>query len=532
MRTRRGIGRTLFPRSMMLVGGVAIALGAGSASYSAASTQQAIPRFTIGIETSITTLDFPRTPSFQNFRTEAYGVEPLVVVGRDGRVQPHLAQSVANPNPRTYIYTLRKGVRFWDGTELTAADAANALNYYRDKSFIIASSGAWPSVRSIVAQGRYKVVVTLKRRDARWPESAASGLIFQKKFQQTHGADMGKPGVLTMGTGPWKFDRLDTQSVEMSANRRYWGGEVPIERLSVKFIPDQTTRAFAFRAGDIDIAAVIDPRAFTATSGKSVTTWNSCFVLHLGMNTKLAPWNNIRVRRAAAYAINRPEIITAAGGTSAAGPASTLIYPSLLRSIASKAEVDKLLKSLNTYPFSLQRARQELRQSPYPNGFSGTLTSLPFDPYPRIMEAIAGNLAKIGIRLDVDVITLGEWFAAGGDRKTPIFFNGINCESPDPGAVPDFYVHSKNTASGKANHANYSNQRADALIDEAAKTTSDTRRFALFSELLRILARDEPYIPLYNLKGGLAFSSKFTYPRRYTFDQSPDRRLLLGVRPK
>jgi peptide/nickel transport system substrate-binding protein len=522
----------------MVVAAVAIALGAAAASYSAAGTQQTISHLTLGFQSTVNTLDGAQEPSDLAWAAETYGVEPLVVIGPDGDVKPWLAESVANPNPFTYIYTLRKGVKFWDGSELTAADAANALNYYRNKS---ATADGFKSVRSITAHGRYKVFVTLKRRDSSWQFTPTlTGWIFEKKFQQQHGADMGKPGVLTMGTGPWKFDSLDpTRGVELSANPKYWGGKVPIQHLSIKFIPDPTNMALAFRAGDVDIAVVLDPRGFAATSGARVTVFSSCGRLfHLSMNTKVGPWSNIHVRRAAAYAINRSEIIQAAGGPQAGVPVGTIIHPALLRLLAPKPAVDKLLKSINTYPFNLQKARQELSQSPYPNGFSSSLDIFAFGVFPQIMQAVAGNLARIGIKLDVKIVTPGKWFSEGvGPKdKIPTFFGGIECTSPYPGAVPEFFVYGKNVAEGKANTANYTNPKADALIEAGKETMSHAKQFEIYSELLKILARDEPYLPLYAGNGAIAFSPKFSYPRRNPWYMSaqapPDRGMLLGIRPK
>jgi peptide/nickel transport system substrate-binding protein len=535
MKSHRGIGRTVRGRVITAAAAAAIALGA--ASYSAAGTQQTISQLTLGFQSTVNTLDGAQQPSDLDWAAESYGVEPLVVIGSDGNVKPWLAESVANPDPLTYIYTLRRGIKFWDGAELTAADAANALNYYRGKT---ATADGYSSVRSVTAHGRYQVFVTLKRPDSSWQFTPAiSGWIFEKKFQEDHGADMGKPGVLTMGTGPWEFDSLDpTQGVELSANPSYWGGKVPIDHLSIKFIPDPTNMALAFRAGNVDIAVVLDPRGFAAASGARVTVFSSCRVFHLSMNTKVGPWSNIHVRRAAAYAINRSEIIQAAGGPQAGIPVGTIIDPALLRLLAPKPAVEELLNSINTYPFNLQKAKQELSQSPYPNGFSSSLDIFDFGDFPQIMQAVAGNFARIGIKLDVKVVPPGAWFAeaTGPKDKIPTFFGGTECNSPYPGAVPEFFVYGKNVAQGKANTADYTNPKADALIEAGKETMSRAKQFEIYSKLVKILANDEPYLPLYAGNGAIAFSPKFIYPRRNPFYMSaqapPDRGMLLGIRPK
>jgi peptide/nickel transport system substrate-binding protein len=326
--------------------------------------------------------------------------------------------------------------------------------------------------------------------------------------------------------------------VELSANPRYWRGKVPIQKISIKFIADPTNQALAFRAGDIDIANnLADPRGFVAASGaaSAVKTYPSCGVLHMSMNTKVGPWANIHVRRAAAYATNRADIIKAGGGPLVGSPAFTLIDPSLLRPLVPKAQADKFFKSLNTYPFNLAKAQAELRQSPYPNGFSSTLSSLPFGLFPQIMQAFAGDLAKIGIKIDVKVKTIGEWFAetTGDKNKVPLFFDGTECNSPFPGTTPDSFVYGKNVAEGKFNTANYTNPRVDALLDAGKTVTNRAKSFAIYSQILTILSQDVPYIPLYVANESYAFSPKFTYPQKSLYDVGMvDRNFMLGVKPK
>src|SRR5262249_48199511 len=152
-------------------------------------------------------------------------------------VKPWLAQSVTNPGRALYIYHLRHGVKFWDGNELTAADVANALNYYRYPGSQIAY--IYQTVKSVTAVNRYTVAVTLKHPDPSWRflVCEAPAGIFEQRFQQQHRSTFGQPGTLVMGTGPWKIDNLDpTSGADLSANTHWWGGAVPIRHISIKFI--------------------------------------------------------------------------------------------------------------------------------------------------------------------------------------------------------------------------------------------------------------------------------------------------------
>ena len=364
--------------------------GGGSDGDSQGKT---LEHLTVGSTTFSTHVDpfYPEAAS-----ATGLGVETLMKLGPDGSLQPNLAESFDQPDPRTYVYTLRKGVKFWDGNELTADDVVNALDYYRRDG----SAAAYlfgPNVASIKATDQHTVEIKLKEVDASWEYTlaGASTGIFEKAFQEEHGEAFGKPGTLTMGTGPWKIDSLDpTQGWEMSANEHYWGGAVPIKRLSGKYFSDESSMALAFRAGEIDVAFPLDAKAFEATSGSKVLSVPSADAGLLSMNTKVEPWDDVHVRRAVAYALDRTDIIAAAGGT--ATPLTTVIPPSLLVPLASEAEVDKLVKSLPKYDFSLDKARQEMAMSSYPDGFSSVLAIQSSNS--EVGQVIVDELKKIGIK--------------------------------------------------------------------------------------------------------------------------------------
>jgi len=459
------------------------------------------------------------------------GLESLIKIGSDGKLHPHLAQSVQQVGNLRFEYTLRKGVKFWDGNELTAADVANSLNYYRYKGFFASSQLGYPAVRSIRAAGRYKVVVTLKRPDAAWPSTPALyGWIFEKKFQQANGAAMGRPGVLIMGTGPWKFDSLDpTRGIEMSANTKYWGGKVNVQRVSVKFIGDQTNLALAFRAGDIDFSAFAGGQAFEAASGLKAKTFQDCGGFWFSGNTRKPPWNDIHVRRAVAYAVVKPDIIKATGGP--ATPISTMIPPQSLLQLGSKAQVDNLLKSLPQYPHSLAKARAEMKLSRFPNGFT---TDFPvYEGFTQFGQVIAAQLATIGIKAQLRSLPIGPWvqiFNGPRDDFDAAWIGGLGCEA-DPGSFASNSILSKNAAGGKVNYANYKNPAADALIEQGQRTLDPAKRFDIYAKLLQILAKDVPYVPLYSPETGYAISNRFTFPsfNRFT-TRSPG--WLLGIKAK
>jgi peptide/nickel transport system substrate-binding protein len=486
---------------------------AGGAAQTAAAT---IPLLRIGDDAPLSTLD---TGADED--NDVYGtLETLTKFGSSGQIEGALATSVTQPNATTFVYHLRAGVKFWNGDPMTSADVVNALDYYSKPGSYVSS--LLVGVKSIAATGPDAVTITLKYPYAPWrAETTGQFPIFEKKFQQAHPATMGQPGVLIMGTGPWQIDSFDpTSGLQLSANPHWWGGPVPIKKITVKFFASETTTALALRAGEIDVASnVLNPRAFASTSGGSIVSAPAFSEGYFGMNVNQPPWNNIHVRRAVAYALNRADVIAALGNN--AESVSTFIPPSELQRLGSASQVAALVGSLPGYPYDLAKARQELAQSPYPHGFTATTQTITFASYTPVNEAIAGDLAKIGINLKLKTIGFTQYLAFASGPKAAIggLYATFNVQNPDPNAFPSEMLGSANAAPGGYNWADYDPPASDTLIKSAEATQDDAGRLAIYGQLLKMLGTDLPYVPLYIQNYNVALSSQFTWPGHNVYTQ-------------
>ncbi|MGH9140591.1 MAG: ABC transporter substrate-binding protein [Vicinamibacterales bacterium] len=502
--------RTVFVLLLTALAVAATPVSGSSAPASRASTQT-IPDLRVGLATPVSTLDAAH--SQQAPYIASLGLEQLVQIGPTGQTMPWLALKVSHPSRNVYIYTLRKGVKFWDGTGLTATDVANALNYNRDPG--AQTAYLFNSVKSIVALDRYRVAFTLKRPDASfvWAPAQYPGQIFEKTFSDAHKGTLGTPGVLTMGSGPWKIVSLDpTRGAELVANDKYWGGKPQIRRISFEFFADETSLALAFRAGDIDVAPQItNPQAFAATANTKLLNAPSCRQGFFGMNTQAAPWNDVHVRRAVAYALNRSDLVAATGGY--ATPTYTFIPRPQLLAIASKSQVNGLVKSLQKYQFDLTKAKQEMARSKYPKGFTVPFPTAPSGNRVQLVQVIAAELKQIGINLDVHVLTSAAWAAqvSGPAKSRPAFFSVSGCNSPDPGFYPGTYLGKKNLAAGSFNVADYAPNDVENLITAGVATSNPQKRFATYSTLLKRLAQDVPYVPLFLQNVSAAIADNLTW---------------------
>jgi peptide/nickel transport system substrate-binding protein len=532
--------------AMTLLAVIAAALLVGLASRSSAASlsgsraDATIPLLRVGIATGITSLDTYKANSGRTISD--LGLETLMNYSPDGSLRPWLAQSVSTPSATTYIYHLRHGVKFWDGSPLTATDVAYSLNYQRAPASQM--SAFYNSVQSIKPQGRYTVVVTLKHPDPNWKYDVAENvaLIFEKKFQQAHAASFGQPGTLVMGTGPWKIDSFDpTSGAELSANPHWWGGKVPIKHISFKFFSDENSEALAFRAGQIDLippgaggpgtsSPVQNPRSFSSTApNATLVTTQTCTMFYVAMNTQIAPWNDVHVRRAVAYALNPADLIRANGGY--AVPLSTVINNQMLGTVfGSPKQVQALVKTLPKYQTSMAKAKAELAKSAYPNGFSYTFEEFNGLNFPTLAQAVAGELAPLGIKIGVNVVPVGTWIAdAETSDKRPAGVSALGCTGPDASTI-DQVVGTKSTGPGGYNQANYSTPAVDKLVAQGDTTVNVAKRQAIYKKLLTIVGNDVPYAPFMNSIYTAAVAKKFSW--RIYPDSYFNGTWALSVKPK
>jgi peptide/nickel transport system substrate-binding protein len=492
------------------------ALGAGCSgapaapdSPAAAAARTTIPLLREGASTDFTNLG-------DEYSDEYIGTnwsEHLLKMTSGGQVEPALAQSVTQQSPTVYVYRLRHGVTFWDGDPMTAADVVNALDYYRTSGLSLATY--FTDVRNVTASGAYTVVVTLKHPDAGWLYTLALyGGIFEKKFQQEHGSKMGQPGVGVMATGPYEIQSFDpTTGLELTPNPHYWGGQVTVRHITVRFFATDTSMALAFRAGEIDVAFPQSVQQFAGPCGCHVLSVPTNSSAGLAMNVNIAPWNNIHVRRAVAYAVDRPAEIAASGDPST--PDYTVLAPIELRTLGSRAQVDALLNALPEYPYSLAKAKQELAESPYPHGFTATTYTLEFGVYTPETEVVAAQLAKIGINLTVKELTFNGWINLWSGPRTTGFWVVTNLTGlgPDPDSDANWMLSGNGPGpSGGMDIAAYGSPVVEQLLTEADATQDKAKRLALYGQVLKIVANDLPYVMLYTHGSDLALSPKFSWP--------------------
>lgn len=447
------------------------------------------------------------------------GLEPLLLLGPDGAVEPNLALSHEQPKPTRHVFRLRTGVRFWDGSPLTAEDVVASFTAHFAKGTDSAAGSYWAAVADVRAERPDVVVVDLDRPQTDFVYTVARTGVFSAAYARRHGARLGTPGVLNMGTGPYRFETMTPFSrVLMSRNDRYWGGAPRVGRIDAQVL-DKNGLLLGVQAGEVDVVFNVPNThlaSFSDLRDVKLTRVVDAAVYKFNFGVDKAPWNDPHLRRAFAHTVDRSAIARSVlhGAAAAPAPAPPANFAGAMPDAAVKAayaELDRLLPA-----YDLARAKQEIAASTRPDGLDVTVLVMPSDPsLSSITQTVAQSAAKIGIRIRPREADEGTYNNAVYLKHATegLSIDNFGAGSPDVLNVPDLVLHSRNSRpDGFTNVADYRDAGTDALLDKAAKLKNgDPARARIALEALTRTARDLPYLPVAYPNLYLALKDGYTF---------------------
>jgi ABC-type transport system substrate-binding protein len=441
------------------------------------------------IESSPTNLD-PRVGlDAQSERIDSLIFDDLLTRDEHLNVQSQLAERWDIPDPRTYIFHLRRGVKFHDGRALTSRDVKWTFDSLLEGKIRSTKAAAYRLVDHIEAPGDFTVVFHLKEPFATLLWNLSDGAIGIVPFG-TGDEISGHP----IGSGPFRFVSAEQdKEVVIERNDDYWGEKPKLQRVRFSVVPDTTTRALELRKGSADIAinALTGDLvlALEKESNLQVIQAPGTVLSYLAFNTRDPILKDARVRRALAYAIERQPIIHYLL-RDFARPADSLLPP---ESWAYDPNVAH-------YDHDPERARQLLESAGYPavNGVRFHLTmKTGTEESTRLLAAVLQQqLREVGIVLDIRTFEFATFFAdvtRGAYQMHSLRWVGGN-EDPD---MFEYVFHSSKFTPHGANRTYYSSPRVDALIDEARSVLDQSARKRLYGQVQEILAEDLPYVELW-----------------------------------
>lgn len=413
--------------------------------------------------------------------------DALVTRTPDMEIVPELAESWEQVDETTWLFHLRRGVTFHDGSPFTAEDAAYSINRTVKEGAMGGQTSPRQGLLGSVIGAEALDEYTLKiETDGPWP-----ALLSFLPFHLMVPAETGDAMIETpIGTGPFRFVEWQRgQRVVLERYDDYYGGspEIPpvgpaqVERVIFQALPEPATRLAALRAGEIDIMTdvpVDQMGAIEADPNLELLSVNGTRSFFMEMNVNKAPFDDVRVRQAINHAVDVQAIVDGVlNGLATRTP--TILSPQAFAFDAS----------LEPYAYDPDRARALLEEAGLGGGFTMTIDTMPDNR--AAAEVIAFYLQQIGIQAQIQ--SWGDYGAMidaiqRGERDAWVDSWGNATLDPSDIAEP------KLQTGGRGNYSGYSNPRVDELLTLAARTIDQAAREAAYQEMQAIIHQDAPML--------------------------------------
>ncbi|GIW11735.1 MAG: ABC transporter substrate-binding protein [Dehalococcoidia bacterium] len=433
-------------------------------------------------------------------RRVAYAIyDPLVRESPDKtEILPALAEKwEQSSDGMSWVLSLRKGVKFHDGTPFNAQAAKFNLDRQIDPNHPNNKDGNWlfyrlflTPIASVDILDEYTIRLNLKQRYAplmNYLTTNPSYMISPKALQELGKGVADRP----VGTGPFRFVSWQKgQQVTLERNPEYWGQTAYADQLIVRAIPDAQGRLLALQTGQINFTVDLPPDSIDLVRGDSrLRVMQRVSRQHwaLQLNQKFAPFTDQRVRHAVSLALDRTALtrdVLRNTGVPARGPFSQ----------AFGEWVAPDLPAMDNEP---DRARQLLRQAGYdtlevrfliPSGGTGMQQPVP------MAEFIQGKLAAVGIRVTLDVQEFAAYVQRWNSGDYQMSARGISSVTFDPDNYLNSLFNSINQPPQGLNSAFYKNERFDELANTVRRESDLAIRRQACHEAQRVLMNDMPWV--------------------------------------
>ncbi len=392
--------------------------------------------------------------------------EGLYKFSSDGTLNPALATNcTVSDDCKEFTFDLRKDVKFHDGSVMTADDVVYSIERAKEN---IQTLGTISGIEKL-SEDQVKITLSIANSEFL---SQATFAIIPKSVSDINANPV--------GTGPFKFkEYLVGQSVTIVKNEDYWNDSLPyLDEVVFKICADMDSGLLELQNGSIDIFPhMTKDKAEMAGDNFTMVTGSSNMIQIFALNNAVAPFDNVKVREALNYAVNKDDIIDLT--MDGAGTKLT----TGMNPVIGKA-YDTSLDS--TYSQDIEKAKSLLKEAGYENGFDMTIT-VPSNYLVHVntAEVIADQLKDIGVNAQIEQIDWSTWLSdvySGRDYQSTVI-----CLTPIYAPMDEIArYHSESTD----NFINYKNSEVDRIIDSIPTTLDENERVELYHQLLGILVAD------------------------------------------
>lgn len=398
--------------------------------------------------------------------------EGLVLFNEDGEIIPGLAEIwQISDDGLEYTFHLRDDVTFHNGKHFSSEDVAYSYGLLSGLTTGTPLSSRFSIITAIDTPDDYTVTFHLSAANAAFLEATRIAVI---PSSYTDSATS------PVGTGPYKFvEYVPGQRIVLEKNDLYYDSsrEGKIERAEVYIMTDESAIVTALQSGQLDMAQVTGMDAEILERDFTIHSNPQNMVCLFALNNAIPPFNDIRVRQAINYAVNKEDIINGAFDGYATRLDSNF---SPVMGLYYNSDVE------NYYPYDPAKAKELLAEAGYERGFSFTITvPANYQQHVSTAQIIAEELKAVGIDARLQLVEWGSWLDdvyTNGNYETTVI--GLT------GKLDPYEILTRFVSDYSRNFFHYDNSEFDTLIEEAMVESDESERIRLYKECQMILTED------------------------------------------
>ncbi|WP_295581154.1 ABC transporter substrate-binding protein [uncultured Oscillibacter sp.] len=475
-----------------LLGAVLSGCGDGSAGQAAGdgqedgSTAEAEPRaneITVGIAQDLDDSLDPHKTVKAGTREVMFNVfEGLMKPAPNGELTPALAERyTVSEDHKTYTFTLREGVRFHNGDAVTAEDVVYSIQRCAAATETgIVQVEAFSVIEAVEAPDEGTVVITISEPSNEFLSYLTTAVV---------PADYTQQDTAPVGTGPFRFvSRAAQDAIVLERFDDYWGTPAYLDRVTLKIVENADSLMMSLQSGAIDLCGHLTS-AQVAQLGDDfdVAEGTMNLVQALYLNNGAKPFDDVRVRQALCYAVDKRQILDLAFD-GYGSPIGSSMYP------AFGKYFDESLTDY--YTIDTERAKALLAEAGYPDGFDMTIT-VPsnYKPHMDTAEVLVQQLAAIGVRAVIAPIEWESWVSdvyIGRQFQSTVV--GVDASAMTARALLERF-----TSQAGDNFISYKSPAYDRLFQEALSTYDDEEQTALYKQMEADLTKNAANVYIQDL---------------------------------
>lgn len=398
--------------------------------------------------------------------------EGLVLFNEDGEIVPGLAESwQISDDGLEYTFHLREGVTFHNGKHFCSEDVAYSYGLLSGLTTGSSLSSRFSTITEIDTPDDYTVIIRLASANAAFLEATRIAII-PSGYREC--------ATSPVGTGPYKFiEYVPGQRIVLERNDLYYDSSRAgrIERAEVYIMTDESAIVTALQSGQLDMAQVTGMDAEILEGKFTIHSNPQNMVCLFALNNAVPPFNDIRVRQAMNYAVNKENIINGAFDGYATRLDSNF---SPVMGLYYNSDVE------NYYPYDPVKAKELLAEAGYERGFSFTITvPANYQQHVNTAQIIAEDLKAVGIDARLQLVEWGAWLEdvyTNGNYETTVV--GLT------GKLDPYEILVRFVSDYSRNFFHYDNSEFDRLIKEAMVESDESERIRLYKDCQMILTED------------------------------------------